>query len=366
MNSTGEKLTDSLNVVWSIAWKDILDAIRNKLILSLILGLVFMLSMPRVMSWMLDPPYTEVLVYDPGNSGLVLELDNSPQFRVSQTRSIEDLKKTIGGMGFGLGIEVGVVVPADFDQLLNSDGQPELDGYVSWANRAKANEFRVDFERQFMDLLGQPVKLNFEGNIAYPSRDTALLLGIAIITSVTLILVFGIQLVPNLLFEEKQTKTMEALLVSPATIRQVVVGKALAGLFYMLVVAGVVFVFYYSAVVHWGVALLAMIGCGAFGVAVGLVLGSFFERQQEVIGLTMLLILIFIGAMFVYMVNVQVPSFVEAIIPWVPSVTLAKIIFASFLENVQWTEIFRDLGSVLAFSALLYALVIWKVRRSDR
>ncbi|MFX0145154.1 MAG: ABC transporter permease [Candidatus Hodarchaeota archaeon] len=366
MNTTSSEPLDNLNVIWTIASKDILDAIRNKLVLSLILGLTFMLSMPRVMSWMLDPPYTEVLVYDPGNSSLVLELENSPQFRVSQTRSLEELKKTIGGMGFGLGVEVGVVVPTDFDQLISADGQPKLDGYVSWANRTKADEFQAEFERQFTDLLGQPVHLNFEGNIAYPSRDTALLLGIAIITSVTLILIFSIQLVPNLLFEEKQTKTMEALLVSPATIRQVVVGKALAGLFYILVIAGVVFAFYYSAVVHWHVALLAMIGCGAFGVAVGLVLGSFFERQQEVIGLMMLLILILVGAMFVYMVNVQVPSFIQAIIPWVPSVTLAKIIFASFLEHVLWTEILRDLGSVLAISALLYVVVIWKVRRSDR
>jgi ABC-2 type transport system permease protein len=366
MNTTRVNILDNLNVIWTIASKDILDAIRNKLVISLILGLTFMLSMPRVLSWMLDPPYTEVLVYDPGNSGLVLELENSPQFRVSQTQSLEELKKTIGGMGFGLGVEVGVVVPTDFDQLITSDGQPKLDGYVSWANRAKADEFRADFERRFTDLLDQPVHLNFEGNIAYPSRDTALLLGIAIITSVTLILVFGIQLVPNLLLEEKQTKTMEALLVSPTSIRQVVVGKALAGLFYIFVIAGVVFAFYYSAVVHWEVALLAMIGCGAFGVAAGLVLGSFFERQQEVIGLMMLLILILVGAMFVYMVDVQVPSLVQVIIPWVPSVALAKMIFASFLENVLWTEILRDLGSVLAISALLYTVVTWKVRQSDR
>lgn len=366
MNTTSNKPFDNLNVIWTIASKDILDAIRNRLVISLILGLAFMLSMPRVMSWMLDPPYTTVLVYDPGNSDLVLELENSPQFQVSQARSIEELKKTIGSMGFGLGIEVGVVVPADFDQMISAAGQPELDGYVSWTNRAKADEFQSDYERQFSDLLGQTVHLNFEGNIAYPSRDTALLLGIAVITSVTLILIMGIQLVPNLLFEEKQTKTMEALLVSPATIRQVVVGKALAGLFYILVIVGVVFAFYYSAVVHWEAAILAMIGCGAFSVAVGLVLGSFFERQQDVIGLMMLLVLIFVGAMFVYMVNVQVPSFLEAIIPWIPSVTLAKIIFASFLESVPWAEIYWDLGSVLGISAVLYAIVIWKVRRSDR
>ena len=56
-----------------------------------------------------------------------------------------------------------------------------------------------------------------------------------------MILMMGIFLVPSLLFEEKETKTMQALLVSPASIGQVVVGKALAGAFYILVTAVMMF-----------------------------------------------------------------------------------------------------------------------------
>ena len=48
-----------------------------------------------------------------------------------------------------------------------------------------------------------------------------------ILNTVSLIMIMGLMLVPSLLLEEKQTKTMDALLISPANIAQVVIGKAL-------------------------------------------------------------------------------------------------------------------------------------------
>ncbi len=159
---------------------------------------------------------------------------------------------------------------------------------------------------------------------------------------------------------------MAALLVSPASISQVVVGKALSGLFYVMVTAGVVFAINWSGVVHWEMALLFILGIGLFSVGLGLVLGSFFERQQDVVGLTMLLLVIFIGTLFVDMLNLKIPTAVQALIPWVPSVALGEIIRFVFLENVPWAQVWSKLGSVLGISILLYAVVVWRVRRSDR
>jgi ABC-type multidrug transport system permease subunit len=109
-----------------------------------------------------------------------------------------------------------------------------------------------------------------------------------------------------------------------------------------------------------------VLGIGVFSVGVGLVLGSFFERQQDVAGLTMLLIVVFIGALFVNMLDVDIPAVVQAIIPWVPSVALAEIIRFVFLESTPWVQVWSNLGSVLGISLLVYAVVVWKVSRSDR
>ena len=366
MNTTKGKLVESLHIVWTIGSKDIVDSVRNKLIISLILGMGFMLLMPKVMGLMFVSTETPVLVYDPGESRLTAALDDSDQYQVQRARSLVEMEQILGGAGFGLGVEFGLAAPDDFDQVLKAGGQPELDGYVAWANRTKASQFETDYEEQIEEMVGRPVRINVEGNIVYPPSGSGLWLLMITITPVTVILMMGISLVPALLFEEKQTKTMEALLVSPAGIGQVVVGKAVAGLFYVLVTAGVVFAINWAGVVHWEVALLFVLGIGLFSVGVGLALGSFFERQQDVAGLTMLLLVVFVGTLLVNMLDLDIPAAVQALLPWVPSVALAEIIRFVFLETVPWGEALAHLGRVIGISLLLYAVVVWRVRRSDR
>lgn len=366
MNTTTENMVDSLHIVWTIASKDIVDSVRNKLIISLILGMGFVLLMPKVMGLMLVPQETPVVVYDPGESRLTAELENSDQYQVRRVRSLAEMEQVIGSTGFDLGVEFGLAVPDDFDQVLDSGGQTEIAGYVSWANRTKASPLKTDFEEQIKEMMGHAVRINVEENIVYPPSDSGLWLLMVTIMPVTVILMMGISLVPALLFEEKQTKTLEALLVSPASIGQVVVGKALAGLFYILLTAGVVFAINWAGVVHWEVVLLFVLGIGVFSVGVGLVLGSFFERQQDVVGLTMVLIVVFTGSMLVDMLGQELPAFMRAIIPWLPCTELADMLRFVFVERAAWAVIWTDLGGVMAISLLLYAVVIWKVRRSDR
>jgi len=366
MNTTIDKFIEGLNILWTITSKDIVDALRNKLIMSMIVGLSLMLTMPKVMNLIIDPPYTQVFVYDPGNSRLSEALKNSPQFNVVRVNSISKLEEMIGGTGLGLGAEFGVAIPPDFDQKMKIGEEVVLEGYAVWANRSKAAQLKSSFEQQFTALADEPVQINIEGNIIYPSPDSTLLLSILSWTSVFVILAMGINLVPHLLFEEKLTKTLDALLVSPANAGQVVMGKALAGLFYILVTVIVVFAFNWAGIVNWEIAILFAILSGLFCVALGLVLGSFFEHQQEIAGLTMVLIMIFVGAMFIDSMELEVPAFIDAIVPWVPSVALSDILQLSYLEKASWVNIWPNLSSLLGFSLMFYALVIWKVRRSDR
>jgi ABC-2 type transport system permease protein len=214
--------------------------------------------------------------------------------------------------------------------------------------------------------LGQPVIIQTDGNLLYPPSDGVLLLSLATINWVLMVLMMGVFLVPHLLFEEKQTKTMQALLVSPASISQVIAGKALAGSFYILVTAVVIFSIFWADVVHWDAAILFVIGGAIFSIAMGLVLGSFYEKQQDMVGWMTALILLLTGSVLVSMLGMELPDLVKRILPWVPSVALAEVCRAAFSETVSTVRVWTKLGTVLAVSLPLYALVIWKVRRSDR
>ncbi len=55
----------------------------------------------------------------------------------------------------------------------------------------------------------------------------------------------------------------------------------------------------------------------------------------------------------------------KAIIPWVPSVLLAKLFRASFSANVA-LEMLPALGVVIGCAGLVLAAVVWRIRLMDR
>lgn len=356
------KLADNLNIIWTIASKDIVDALKNKVVVSMIIMLSILLLVPKMLPWIFEQSQTVLPVYDMGNTHLVAELKNAPGIAMQKLDSEQELHTSLCSAVYPL---IGLRIPAGFDQHLAAGEQVEFQGYVCWSKRYQVSELHPKLEKMLSQALDRPVTIHVEENIAYPPSSGVLSLSLATINSVLMILMMGIFLVPSLLFEEKETKTMQALLVSPASIGQVVVGKALAGLFYILVTAVMIFTISWADVVHWDMVMLFVIAGGVFSVAVGLVLGSFYEKQRDMVGWMTAILLLLVGAIIIKMLNVELPALVENILPWVPSVALAEICQAAFLETVPVTLVLTDMWIVLFFLLPLYALVIWKVRRSD-
>jgi ABC-2 type transport system permease protein len=192
------------------------------------------------------------------------------------------------------------------------------------------------------------------------------MLGISFLTMLVVVLMIGISLVPYLMFEEKQTKTLDALLVSPATEAQLVAAKALVGMFYTLVVSLVLFALNWQSVVHWELAVLFVVLCGLFAVSIGLALGTFYERQQDVTGLITAVMVLFLGVVFVDLVGLSVPDEIGSIITWIPSTQLFRLLQKVFFRSYIWGELLPGLLSVGGITTMLYGLVVWKLRRSDR
>ena len=354
---------DNLNILWTIASKDILDALKNKVVVSMIIMLSILLLVPKMLPLIFEQAQTVLPIYEMGNSSLVAELRNNPDISVQRLHTEQELRTALCGGVYPL---IGLRIPADFDQGFATGAQVEFQGYVCWGKRHQVSDLQPKLEEMLSQSLGRMVTIHIEGNIVYPPSGDVLSLGLVTINSVLMILMMGIFLVPSLLFEEKEAKTMQALLVSPASIGQVVVGKAVAGSFYILVTAVMIFAISWAEVTHWDMVILFVISGGLFSVAVGLILGSFFEKQQDTAGWMTGLLLLLVGAILVHMLSMELPALIENLLPWVPSVALAEICRTAFSEIVPTTQVWINLGTVLVVSLLMYALVIWKVRRSDR
>ena len=366
MDTKSKNLKQSLSIIWTIALKDILDGLKNKVVLSIVAGVLFMLSMPALLAWMIEPPFANVLVYDAGNSQLVTLIDEDEAFRVNRLPSLEIFEQAVAELGFGMGIEYGLMVPSDFDDKVDNQDEVVVEVYVPWSFRKKIPELKQQIEQQLTDLSGVPVKANFEDNIVYPELESQLMLGLTTQMPVIIILMVGLNMMPHLFFEEKQTRTMDAMLVSPATEVQIVAGKALVGMFYILVTSLIAFGLNFNQVVHWELVGIFIIFGGLFGVGVGVMLGTFFKRYQEIFGWSMLILLLLIAAIFVQMIEIDLPDFIRTLLPWIPSAALAEIIRSVFVKDIPWNFVLANLSSVVLITAVVYILVVWRLRRSDR
>jgi ABC-type Na+ efflux pump permease subunit len=365
MNETESSLRANLRIIWAIAAKDIADAIKNKTTVSVILGVaVLMLSGQALPLITRLSSVHWVVVYDAGESRLVGQLKRSPQLRLIKASSQQEMEDLLGERG---GAALGLVLPVGFDQALDAGQPPELYGYfMHWVGSADAAEAQAFFEEQLTLLAGRPVYIAVAGDDVYPHPDSdGQPFMAAMYLAIVIVIISGV-LVPYLMLEEREAKTMDVLLVSPARVSQVIIGKAIAGMVYGLVAAGVVFAFYRGLVVHWEWAILAALCGTTFAVAVGLLLGSLFDNPQN-LGIWMGLVFIaLLVPVFLSLMTSNLPEFLSAVMAWIPSAALTKVFRISFSGSVPLDQVMTNLGIVMGSAVLLLAAVVWIVRRSDR
>jgi ABC-2 type transport system permease protein len=351
-----------LRVIWAISIKDITDAVKNRTTLGVLLSVLFIVGVYQVLPALENIGQApNVLVYDPGDSALVTMMANSQVFELwTGYRSEAQMKEKLAN---GQVPELGLTIPADFD----SGSKAPLQGYVLyWVDEDDAVALKRLVEEEISRLAGRTVSIQLAGNAVYMQPDST---GLGLPTSMGMvfaILMIGVSLVPNLILEEKQNKTMDALLVSPAGPVHITLAKAIAGLFYASVVVAVTLAVSHRLITQWWLTACTAL-CGAlFAIALGLLLGSLIETQQQLmVWAWMVIIPLFLPVMLSVLRDL-LPAWLQAIFQWIPSVALFRALRVSFANRSSFALYGPPLALILAWTATLLTLVAWRVRRSDR
>ena len=365
MTTKGRSWRTDIRIILAITAKDIVDAIKNKTTLTVLISSLFMVALYRAMPYLEgrdEPPV--IFVYDAGKSAVIRGLDDSQWVRL-YTPSTKDSMLSL--VRAGDRPELGLELPADFDQRLRSDGAIEIQGYVvQWVGEADAAELKALVEDELSALAGNPVSINIEGNRLYTEKDSAgrpFLNAFGMMYAVTMT---GIIMIPHLMFDEKKTRTMDALLVSPAGHSHIVAGKALTGVFYCLIGASIAFAANVDLITHWWLAA-AMALCGSlFSVSLGLLLGITLENQQQLMMVGWVILVPLLLPVFLSIMNDIIPRLALDIISWIPTAALVNGLRVSFGRRAPLAAFAREMGLLLAYSALILGAVGAVLRRSDR
>jgi hypothetical protein len=173
-------------------------------------------------------------------------------------------------------------------------------------------------------------------------------------------------LVPNLIVVEKRTKTMDALLISPASAGQMVLAKAFAGMFYYLVAVVVILTFNWELVVHVDILAVAIAGGGLFSIGLGLLLGCIFDRQILVNATSYALLIGLMAPIFLTLFTSYLPDFIGELLGLVPTVAFVRLLEFAFSVGVFLGQ--TVFSSVVLFlsGVLVWTVLIWRECRKDR
>ena len=182
-----------------------------------------------------------------------------------------------------------------------------------------------------------------------------------------MILLMGLALVPYLFIEEKENHTMEALLVSPASFWQLVVGKMIAGTIYCLIAAAIVLLFNYRLVVHWELMLPTLLLATLFAVAVGLLMGMLFDNAASMgLWTSLLTIVLLMSPMLQTIGEGKIPAVLQKAIAWLPSSVIYKLVVFSMLSEAPIQPIWQGMLLLVGITLVICLLVVWRIRQMDR
>lgn len=350
-------------IIMAITAKDVLDALKNKNTITALITVVFLVVIYKFLPNLSRDEIPFVFLYDAGQSAYTQALEDSDTINVRVYETYDVFEERFRGHADA---ELGLVLPADFDQTLAAGQVPQIQGYVlHWVHPKQVEEQRLDLENRISNIVGAPVQITMDGGTLTMLPDSTggflASAGMAII-----LMMLGMVLIPNLMLEEKTTRTMDALLVSPANSLQIVLGKAFAGLFYGLVFILLAFILNGNFVLQWWLALLTALLCALVSIALGLVLGTMIENRQQLMVVANVIMFPLLLPVFLSIMTDLLPAWLITLMRWLPTVATSDLFRISFSDQAVPFQILPRLGLLLVVFLALLGWEAWLIRRSDR
>ena len=350
-------------IVSAITRKDLVDAIRHRYLLTALVTPLFVALLFRVM--LPNPNSREILkvvVHNAGGSGLVAELKQTPQIGVVEIASADaiakevETRKAIGG----------VIVPANFDKDLAAGKQPELTVYVN----NKENVFGQGAFRRLLDqtvrsFAKQPEPARLVWVDIDKDADDPIRAGIGLdqmLLPLLLILTFGMTgafVVPLLIVEEKEKRTLDFLLSSPASLKEIIAGKALTGVVYTLLIAGLLLAINRSSIRNWLLTSLTVVVGLLFVVGVGLVVGSLLKNTMQVNTWASFVLILLLAPSFP---SIGITKWFENAMRFVPTYYLSEALKLSMAGTVT-SKLWVNLAVLTGCTIVVFIAAAWALRR---
>ncbi|MCB2213772.1 ABC transporter permease [bacterium] len=360
MKTKQKKFKQNLGIIFAIAWKDILDGWKNKVVLTGVFTALALVLLYRYLPDLTrgsDPPILIVLTQ---NEALAEGLYTLPDVDVRADENEDDYFNHLRDLEDpGLGIIL--------NEDTNATDPLRIEGhYPFWMNPEQLVELTATVESNLTALLDRPVMINTTGRPVYPLMDTYAF-GKTFMASAGLlvgIIIMGLTMAPQLIQEEKQARTLQAVLVSPATFSQFIIGKAIAVCFYTLLTTAISLIFVGRLVLNGPLLLLALALAMPAVILPGILFGTLVETKQQYAIWLWVIIIPTLLPLFLSVIRILPPNWM-LVVDWWPTVALSRLLRAGLTYQAPLASYAREASYILALVLTLFGLNIWAIRRKS-
>ena len=326
-------------------WSVVLPIVMS-LVLSLVFGTLFS-----------DKP--RVGITDEDSSGLVALARESQSIVVKEYGSADDLEQAVktGAVDFG------VVLPEDFDSSVKAGQHVEVTAYVWSESLAK---HRIIAQVTLLDLVRElsgreaPVDITMntlgdEASIPWSDRLLPLMVLMAVFIG-------GMFLPATSLVTEKQKQTLEALTVTPTTLREVFLAKGILGFIISLTMGMIILVLNQAFGGQPGLLVLMLALSAVMAAELGLILGSLVKDMSSLFAVWKFGGILLFGPALIYLFP-EIPQWIGQVFP---TYYLVEPVVRISQQGGGWSDIAAHVFVLVGLDVVLAAVVALALRRMRR
>ncbi|HAP43499.1 MAG: hypothetical protein A2087_10105 [Spirochaetes bacterium GWD1_61_31] len=346
----------NLKRVWYIFRKDLAVGPRSPL-------LVFMLVLPLVMTLAVQLIFTDfsgsdprLAVYAAAPSELLVELERLPGIRLTRLDGEGRLLAAVEAHDF----DAGLVLPAGFDAQLRAGDKPPLELYFS------GESYAVD--RMVLAISAIDAIRTVEGS-APPVRVDLINLSVgapvSLATRLIPVVVFyafviaGLFAPASLLVEEKERRTLVALLTTPAKMIEVVLAKGLLGMLLAFALAAMTLAMNRVVVADLGGLAVSMLITSLFWAMLGVLIGLVAKNSEMLFGIVKGSGIVLFGPVVFYLF----PSWPQWIAKLFPTFWAVDPLWQLMANDARLVDVLLPLGVVVGMCLLMLPAIVGLSRR---
>ena len=262
---------------WHLLRKDLGVGPRSPIFLYAIVLPVILTLLIRVVFGSLFDPVPRLGIVDEGESQVVQNVRNVEGIQVTFPESAAALKTLVENND----LDGGLVLPAGFDGALQAGQMPNVQfffgGQSLASNRVVLGVTMVDLIRE---VAGSPAPIDVETITVGEGESVPIVSRLLPLIVLMAVLIAGALTPATSLVEEKEKRTLTALLVTPARLGDVLLGKGALGFILAMATGTVTLALNGALGANPAALLLVLVLATLMAAEVGLMLGSFAKDTK--------------------------------------------------------------------------------------